>query len=163
MRGGRVITDTNPKTTLTALLIDPVRAEARRVTLTLNDGELVLAELYALIGCDLVERAPLDDRHLVWTDEEAWDQAAGFTVIDDGANAIAGRLLVIGENDDGQSLDVADDVAAILARFVCHRCLFEAEFVTRTGDTDRGFFVQTRLQGVTPRIDKRRPVLVTAG
>lgn len=154
------MTDTNPKTILTALLIDPVRAEARRVTLTLNDGEIVLAELYALIGCDLVERAPLDDRHLVWTDEEGWDQATGFTVIDDGANAIAGRFLVIGENDDGLALDVAEDAAPILARFVCHRCLFEAEFVTRTGDTKHGFFVQTRLQGVTPRIDKRQPVLV---
>jgi hypothetical protein len=154
------MTDTTPTSTITVLLIDPVRAEAQRVALTLNDGELVLAELYAHIGCDLVERAPLDDRHLVWTDEEGWDQATGFTVIDDGANAIAGRFLVIGENEDGQATDVAQDVAPILARFMCHRCLFEAEFVTRTGDTDRGFFVQTRLQGVTPRIDKRRPTLV---
>jgi hypothetical protein len=86
---------------INALLIDPVRAEARRVTLTLKEGELGLAELYALIGCDLVERAPLDDHHLIWTDEEGWDQAMAFTVIDDDANAIAGRFLVIGENADG--------------------------------------------------------------
>jgi hypothetical protein len=146
--------------TITALLIDPLCAEARRVTLTIQDGELVLAELYALIGCELVERAPLDDHHLVWTDEEGWDQATAFTVIDDGANAIAGRFLVIGEDAEGTPLDVTEDVAPILARLICHRCLFEAEFATRTGDTDHGFFVQTRLKGVRPRIDKKRPTLI---
>ena len=154
------MTTISTSATIVALLIDPVRAEARRVTLTSNHGELVLAELYQLIGCDLVERAPLDDRHLIWTDEEGWDEAAGFTVIDDGANAIAGRFLIIGESEDGRALEVAQDLAPILARFTCHRCLFEAEFSTRTGDTQHGFFVQTRLHGVTPRIDKRRPRLV---
>lgn len=154
------MTMTSTSATIVALLIDPVKAQARRVTLTSNDGELVLAELYALLECDLVERAPLDDRHLIWTDEEGWDEAAGFTVIDAGANAIAGRFLIIGESEDGQALDVAEDVAPILARFTCHRCLFEAEFATRTGDTGHRFFVQTRLHGVTPRIDKRRPRLV---
>jgi hypothetical protein len=51
------MTDTIPSntSTITALLIDPLRAEARRVMLTLKDAELVLAELYALIGCELVE------------------------------------------------------------------------------------------------------------
>jgi hypothetical protein len=150
-----------PSSTITALLIDPARAEVRRVKLTVTDGELVLAELYHHIGCELVERTPLDDHHLIWTDENGWEQATGFSIIDDGANAIAGRFLIIGENQDGQALDVAEDVIPILARFVCHRCLFEAEFVTRTGDMDHGFVVQTRLQGVTPRIDKRCPLLVT--
>lgn len=156
------MTDTIPSSTstITALLIDPIRAEARLVTLTRKDGELALAELYALIGCDLVERAPLDERHLIWTDEEGWDQATAFTVIDDGANAIAGRFLVIGEDAEDAPCSVAEDVAPILARFICHRCLFEAEFVTRTGDTDHGFFVQTRLNGVRPRIDKKRPALI---
>jgi hypothetical protein len=153
-------THTDAAPTITALLIDPVKAQARRVTLTSNDGELVLAELYQLIGCDLVERAPLDERHLIWTDEEGWDEASGFTVIDAGANAIAGRFLIIGESEDGEALDIAQDAAPILARFTCHRCLFEAEFTTRTGDTQHGFFVQTKLHGVTPRIDKRRPRLV---
>lgn len=147
-------------TTITALLIDPLAAEARRIALTLDDGELVLAEFYALLGCDLVERAPLDERHLIWTDEEGWDQATGFTVIDGGANAIAGPFLVLGEGAECEPLSVADDVAPILARFTCHRCLFEAEFVTRTGGTDDGFVVQTRLRGVTPRIDRSRPRFV---
>jgi hypothetical protein len=154
------MTTTAKLSTITALLIDPVRAEARKVALTLNDGNLVLAELYAHIGCDLVERAPLDDRHLVWTDEEGWDEAAGFTAIDGGGNAIAGRFLVIGESEDGLALDVAEDVAPILARFLCHRCLFEAEFVTRTGGTEHGFFIQTKLQSVSRRMDKRPPRLV---
>lgn len=154
------MTSTSTPSTITALLIDPVRAEARKVTLTLNDGNLVLAELYALIGCDLVERAPLDERHLVWTDEEGWDEAAGFTVIDGGVNAIAGRFLVVGEREDGEAFDVAEDATPILARFLCHRCLFEAEFVTRTGGTDHGFFIQTKLQSVTRRMDKRPPRLV---
>lgn len=152
------MTTTTPST-ITALLVDPVRAEARRVRLTSKEGELVLAELYQLIGCDLVERAPLDERHLIWTDEEGWDEASGFTVIDEGANAIAGRFLIIGESEEGQALDVAAEVAPLLARFLCHRCLFEAEFTTRTGGTAQSFFVQTRLRGVTPRIDKRRPRL----
>jgi hypothetical protein len=156
------MTTTAKLSTITALLIDPVRAEARKVALTLNDGNVVLAELYALIGCDLVERAPLDERHLVWTDEEGWGEASGFTAIDGGVNAIAGRFLVVGENGDGQTLDVAKDVSPILARFLCHRCLFEAEFVTRTGDTDHGFFIQTKLHSVTRRMDKRPPRLVAS-
>ncbi len=146
--------------TITALLIDPVRAEARKVALTLKDDELVLAELYALIGCDLVERAPLDERHLIWTDENGWDEATGFTAIDGGVNVIVGRFLVVGESEEGRALDVADDVSPILARFLCHRCLFEAEFVTRTGGTDHGFLIETRLQSVTRRMDKRPPRLV---
>jgi hypothetical protein len=143
--------------TIAALLIDPVRAEARRVALTVRDVALDLSELYALLGCDLIERAPFDDRHMIWADENGWDEAAGFTVIDDGVNAIAGRFLIIGESDEGQPKDVAADVAPLLARLVCHRCLFEAEFVTRTGGDEAGFVVETRLSGVHPRIDKRRP------
>lgn len=154
------MTNTTLPFTITALLIDPVRAEARRISLISNDGELVLAEFYAAIGCDRVERAPLDDRRCVWTDEEGWDQASGFTIIDDGVNAIAGRFLVIADSEDGLAIDIAEDVTPILARFVCHRCLFEAEFTTHTGDTGHGFVVQTRLQGVTPRIDRRQPALV---
>jgi hypothetical protein len=150
-------TDTSIPSTIAALLIDPVRAEARRVDLTVSDDALVLAELYRLLGCDLVERTPLDDRHLIWADENGWDEAVGFTVIDGGANAIAGRFLIIGETDEGQPHDAAAEVAPLLARLVCHRCLFEAEFMTRTGGDHARFVVETRLNGVRPRIDKRPP------
>jgi hypothetical protein len=109
--------------TLKALLIDPVAAEARIVSLSLRTGELVLAELYRLISCDLIERTPLDDHHLIWTDEEGWDCATGLTVIDDGANVIAGRLLVIGTTPDDEPCDVASDLAPILDRLTCHRCV----------------------------------------
>jgi hypothetical protein len=146
--------------TVAALLIDPVRAEARRVALTVRDDALDLSELYRLLGCDLVERAPFDDRHMIWADENGWDEAVAFTVIDGGANAIAGRFLIIGETDEGQPKDAATDVAPLLARLVCHRCLFEAEFVTRTGGDEAGFVVETRLNGVRPRIDKRPPRLL---
>jgi hypothetical protein len=145
---------------ITALLIDPNRAEARRVPLTLSDDALRLDELYALLGCDLVERAAFDEQHSIWADENGWDAATAFTVIDGGANAIAGRFLIIGETDEGMLQDVALEVAPLLARLTCHRCLFEPEFVTRTSDTGAGFCVETRLQGVTPRIDRTRPRLV---
>jgi hypothetical protein len=147
-------------TTLRALLIDPVAAEARTVSLSLREGELVLAELYHLIGCDLVERAPLDDHHLIWTDEEGWECATGFTVTDDVANVIAGRLLVIGTTPDDEPCDVANDLAPILDRFTCHRCVFEPEFETVSGDTPHGFFIQQRLKAARPRIDKIRPRLI---
>lgn len=152
----------NTTATITALLVDPVAAEARIVHLTLQDGELVLAELYRHIGCDLVERAALDDQHLIWTNEEGWDCATGLTVIDDGANAIAGRFLVIGTTPDDEPCDVARDLAPILARFFCHRCIFEPEFETLSGETPHGFFIQQRLKGTRPRIDKVRPTLTTA-
>jgi hypothetical protein len=153
-------TSTSQSIAITALLIDPNHAEARRVSLIVHDDALQLDELYALLGCDLVECAPLDDRHLIWANEEGWDQATGFTVIDDGANAIAGRFLIIGETDHGELQDVALEVAPLLARLTCHRCLFEPEFATRTSDTGAGFCVETRLQGVTPWIDRTRPRLV---
>lgn len=146
--------------TLNALLIDPVAAEARIVSLSLRTGELVLAELYQLIGCDLFERAPLDDQHLIWTDEEGWDCAIGLTVIDDGLNAIAGRLLVIGTTPDDEPCDVANDLAPILIRLTCHRCVFEPEFETLSGDTPHGYFIQQRLKAARPRIDKIRPRLI---
>jgi hypothetical protein len=145
--------------TITAVLVDPVAAAARVVMLTLQDGELVLAELYRHIGCDLVERAPLDDHHLIWTNEEGWDQANGFTVIDDGANVIAGRFLVIGITLENEPCDVASEIAPILARFVCHRCIFEPEFEMRSGDTEHGFVIQQRLKAARPRIDKVQPAL----
>ncbi len=148
-------------TTISALLVDPVAAETRVVMLTLQDGELVLAELYHLIGCNLVERAPFDDQHLVWTDEEGWDCATGLTVIDDGANVIAGRLLVIGTTPHDKPCDVASDLAPILIRLTCHRCVFEPEFETLSGDTPSGFFIQQRLKGTTPRIDTTRPRLIS--
>jgi hypothetical protein len=148
-------------TTISALLVDPVAAEARVVGLSLQDGELVLAELYRLIGCDLVERAPFDDQHLIWTNEEGWDCATGFTVIDDGANVIAGRFLVIGTTPDDEPYNITSDLSPILARFTCHRCIFEPEFETLSGDTGTGFFIQQRLKGTRPRIDKIRPALIT--
>jgi hypothetical protein len=150
-------TNTSAASTIAALLIDPVRAEARRVALTLHDHALDLSELYRLLGCDIVERGPFDDRHMIWADENGWDEAAGFTVIDGGENAIAGRFLIIGETEKGEPQDVAANVAPLLARLVCHRCLFEAEFVTRSGGDEAGFVVETRLQGVRPCIDKRPP------
>jgi hypothetical protein len=148
--------------TIAALLIDPLRAEARRVALTVSDDALDLKQLYVLLGCDLVERALFDDGHLIWADESGWDQATGFTIVDDGANAIAGRFLIVGETDDGIPQNVATDIAPLLARLVCHRCLFEAEFVTRTGGDAASFVVETRLQGVRPRLDKSSPRLVEA-
>ena len=149
------------RSSIAALLIDPVHAGAGRVRLSLGpDSELQLSELYAHLACDLVERAAFDDHHLIWADENGWDEAVGFTVIDDGTNAIAGRFLIVGETDDGETLDIADDVEPLLDRLVCHRCLFEAEFVTRSGGSDAGFVVETRLQGVRPRIVKARPRLV---
>jgi hypothetical protein len=152
---------TNPSSfTITALLIDPVLAEARRVTLTLRDDELVLNELYRLIRCDLVERAPLDDHHLIWTDENGWDQATGITVIDNGTNVIAGRFLIIGAKPDYEPCDVVGDPTALLARFTCHRCIFEPEFEILSGDTAHGFLVQQRLIAARPRIEKIKPSLV---
>jgi hypothetical protein len=151
------------RSSIAALLVDPVYAGARRVRLSLGpDGELQLSELYAHLACDLVERAAFDDHHLIWADENGWDEAVGFTVIDDGANAIAGRFLIVGETDDGDTLDIADDVEPLLDRHVCHRCLFEAEFVTCTGGPEASFLVETRLQGVSPRIVKARPGFVEA-
>ena len=147
------------RTAVTALLIDPVAAEAQVVRLTLQNGELILAELYRLIGCDLVERAPLDDQHLIWTNEEGWSCATGLTVIDEGANVIAGRFLVIGTTVEDGPCDITNDLVPILARFTCHRCIFEPEFETRSGDTPHGFFVQQRLKGTRPRIEKIKPVL----
>ena len=146
---------------ITALLIDPIRAQARRVTLTIREDSLVLAELYDLLRCNLVERAPFDDAHLIWADENGWDEATGLTVIDGGRNAIAGRFLIVAEDEDGTAGDVAADVTALLDRLVCHRCLFEAEFMTRTGGDNQSFAVETRLHGVTPRIDRRPPQLTT--
>jgi hypothetical protein len=152
-------TSTSQSIAITALLIDPNRAEARRVPLIVHDDVLRLDELYALLGCDLVERAAFDEKHMIWADENGWDAATALTVFD-GGNAIAGRFLIIGETDDGELQDVALEVAPLLARLTCHRCLFEPEFVTSTSDTDQGFCVETRLQGVTPRIDRTRPRLV---
>jgi hypothetical protein len=146
--------------TITALLIDPVLAKAQCVPLALQDGELVLDELYRLIRCDLVERAPLDDHHQIWTDENGWDQATGITVIDDGANVIAGRFLIIGATPDDEPRDVVSDPAPLLARFTCHRCIFEPEFSTLSGDTAQGFFIQQRLIAARPRIEKIKPSLV---
>jgi hypothetical protein len=104
------------RSSIAALLVDPVYAGARRVRLSLGpDGELQLSELYAHLACDLVERAAFDDHHLIWADENGWDEAVGF--------------LIVGETDDGDTLDIADDVEPLLDRHVCHRCLFEAEFV----------------------------------
>lgn len=48
--------------------------------------------------------------------------------------------------------DTAVDLAPLLARLTCRRCLFEPEFVTRTSHTDAGFCVETRLKGVAPRL-----------
>ena len=151
------------RSSIAALLIDPVYAGARRVRLSRGqDGELSLSELYAHLACDLVERAAFDDHHLIWADGNGWDEAVGFTIIDDGANAIAGRFLIVGETDDGDTLDIADDVEPLLDRLTCHRCLFEAEFVTCMGGSDAGFVVETRLHGVSPRIVKARPGFVEA-
>ena len=147
--------------TIKALLVDPVAAEARIVSLSLRDGERDLTELYRLIGCDLVERAPFDDQHLIWTDEEGWDCATGLTMIDDGLNAIAGRFLVIGTTPDDGPCDVASDLVPILARFICHRCIFEPEFETLSGETPLGFFIQQRLIAARPRIEKIKPELVS--
>ena len=36
----------------------------------LPNGELTLAEMYAAIGCDMVERVVLDDKRVLWCDEE---------------------------------------------------------------------------------------------
>jgi hypothetical protein len=132
-----MITNNPIPSTLAALLIDPVRAEARRVDLSVHDDALVLLELYRLLGCDLVERAPFDGRHMIWADENGWDEAVAFTVLDGGSNAIAGRFLIVGETDEGEPMDVAAEVAPMLARLVCHRCLFEAEFVTRGASARR--------------------------
>jgi hypothetical protein len=157
------LTRTNiPGAAITALLIDPLRAEARRIPLAVSEDALDLKQLYALLACDLVERAPFDERHLIWADENGWDAATAFTTIDGGRTAIAGRFLIIAEADDGEPQDIAANIPPLLARLVCLRCLFDPEFVTRTGGEGGAFVVETRLAGVTPRIAKTPPRLVAS-
>jgi hypothetical protein len=62
---------------------------------------------------------------------------------------------------DDEPCDVANDLASILIRLTCHRCVFEPEFETLSGDMPHGYFIQQRLKAARPRIDKIRPRLIT--
>jgi hypothetical protein len=104
--------------TIKVILIDPL---ARMVTEAVVENDL--SAFYRILHCDIIEavssRGLVGTDHLYVDEEGLFKQEQSFFEIagaQGGGQQIAGRALVLGLDDEGDSIDVATALATVQTR-----------------------------------------------
>lgn len=111
-----------------AYLIEPLPGTIRRVSFNRDNR---LAEMRALIGCQLIDLVRLDERHYVVVDDNGLvDGLPCVTRLADYASPLAGNLLIVGTTEDGETVDVTSGIEEIADRLTIVRPVFNPVFET---------------------------------
>lgn len=143
-----------------AFLLDPAAATIR--TVLLNKTE-VIASLYRLIGCSRVDRLWLNDRHVVYFDDEGMlGSVTGlFTIRDHDASPVAGRAIIVADDGEGGDTSPILSIEAVAERFRIFRPVITPELVSldpvSPGELGGAIIHAVRVGGLRLGLD--RPVL----
>ena len=103
---------------LNGILIDPF---LKKVTNVKVDKDKTLTDMYKHIGCSMVEVVSFSDRHDLWVDEEGLlERDQRFFKVHNlpfgHPGIIAGRALILGVGDEGETKSANLFIADILPR-----------------------------------------------
>lgn len=141
-------------TNLTAYLVDVEQRTIRAVSI---DPANTLADIRRHIGCGLIDMVRVDRNHSVVVDDNGLtDELSCFTELQDYASPLAGNLLIVGNDAQGETVSPnrpIEDFAGLLT--ICHPVLSPA-FETFDGPIVFG----SRVVGFAVKLKRTAPTVI---
>lgn len=144
--------------TATVYVIDPAAATIQAVDI---EARSAFSQTYKLIDCRLVEIVPFDSHHKLIVDEEGLrDGLVAYSMLDGYPQALAGKLVLVGE-DDGDFFEAPKIcIEEAAKRFRCVRPVLDPVFATVNQDRADVFVIGTVLNGFETRLESTVPTVV---
>ena len=96
--------------TYKALMIDPFDQSTSVVDLAVDDYGSVLGSSKAVIDCSRIDIITLNDKHMAIVDDEGLlRNDTRYSKLAEYPQPLAGRILVVGYDEDGESCSVDND------------------------------------------------------
>ncbi|THK36485.1 DUF3846 domain-containing protein [Ensifer sp. MPMI2T] len=141
--------------TTKAYLVEPLNGTIRVVSIP---EENRLAIIRSLIGCDLIDIVRMDDRLAVVVDDNGLNETLPcLTRFDGYPSPLAGNLLIIGTDENGDTIDIAAGIDEIAGRLTIVRPVLRPVFQALEGTRIFG----RQLCAMEVRIELRPPTVVS--
>ena len=96
--------------TYKALMIDPFDQSTSVVDLAVDDYGSILGSSKAVIDCNMIDIITLNDKHMAIVDDDGLlRNETRFSKLAEYPQPLAGKLLILGYDEDGESCSVDDD------------------------------------------------------
>ena len=96
--------------TYKALMIDPFDQSTSTVDLAVDDYGSILGSSKAVIDCNMIDIITLNDKHMAIVDDDGLlRNETRFSKLAEYPQPLAGKLLILGYDEDGESCSVDDD------------------------------------------------------
>ena len=103
--------------TYKALMIDPFDQSTSVVDLAVDDYGSVLGSSKAVMDCSTIDIITLNDKHMAIVDDEGLlRNDTRYSKLAEYPQPLAGKLLILGYNEDGESCSVDNDYAEELRK-----------------------------------------------
>jgi len=144
--------------TATVYVIDPAAATIEAVEI---EARSAFSQTYKLINCRLVEIVPFDNHHKLIVDEEGLrDGISAYTTLDGYPQALAGKLVLVGEDQGDFFASPKISIEDAAKRFRCVRPVLDPVFATVNEDRADVFVIGTMLNGFETRLKSTMPTVV---
>ncbi|WFU50217.1 DUF3846 domain-containing protein [Sinorhizobium terangae] len=141
--------------TTKAYLVEPLSGTIRVVSIPQENR---LAVMRSLIGCNRIDFVRMDDRLAVVVDDNGLNGTLPcLTRLDGYPSPLAGNLLIIGTDENGDPIDVAAGIDEIAGRFTIVRPVLRPVFEVLEGTRIFG----RQLCAMEVRIELRPPTVVS--
>ncbi len=96
--------------TYKAFMVDPFDQSTSTVDLAVDDYGSILGSSKAVIDCNTIDIITLNDKHMAIVDDDGLlRNETRFSKLAEYPQPLAGKLLILGYNEDGESCSVDDD------------------------------------------------------
>ena len=103
--------------TYKALMIDPFDQSTSVVDLAVDDYGSILGSSKAVMDCSTIDIITLNDKHMAIVDDEGLlRNDTRYSKLAEYPQPLAGRILVVGYDEDGESCSVDNDYAEELRK-----------------------------------------------
>ena len=96
--------------TYKAFMVDPFDQSTSTVDLAVDDYGSILGSSKAVIDCSTIDIITLNDKHMAIVDDDGLSRYdTRFSKLAEYPQPLAGKLLILGYDEDGESCSVDDD------------------------------------------------------
>ncbi len=96
--------------TYKAFMVDPFDQSTSTVDLAVDDYGSILGSSKAVIDCNMIDIITLNDKHMAIVDDEGLlRNDTRYCKLAEYPQPLAGKLLILGYDEDGESCSVDDD------------------------------------------------------
>ena len=96
--------------TYKAFMVDPFDQSTSTVDLAVDDYGSILGSSKAVIDCNMIDIITLNDKHMAIVDDDGLlRNETRFSKLAEYPQPLAGKLLILGYDEDGESCSVDDD------------------------------------------------------